>query len=37
MDEQERREVLVYKHGTPGIKVWSRIERIPDVLKVVNR
>ena len=29
--------VLVYKHGTPGIKVWSRIERIPDVLKVVNR
>ncbi|MFL5588069.1 MAG: hypothetical protein ACJ8DI_10490 [Ktedonobacteraceae bacterium] len=29
--------VLVYKHGTPGIKVWSHIERIPNVLKLVNR
>ena len=29
--------VLVYKHGTPGIKVWSHIERIPDVLKLVSR
>ncbi len=29
--------VLVYKHGTPGIKVWSHIERIPEVLKLVNR
>jgi hypothetical protein len=29
--------VLAYKHGTPGIKVWSHIERIPDVLKLVNR
>ncbi len=28
--------VLVYKHGTPGIKVWSHIERIPEVLKLVN-
>ena len=28
--------VLVYKRGTPGIKVWSHIERIPDVLKLVN-
>ncbi len=29
--------VLVYKHGTPGIKVWSHIERIPEVLKLVNK
>ena len=29
--------VLVYKHGTPGIKVWSHIERIPDVLRLVSR
>ncbi|MFL5625629.1 MAG: hypothetical protein ACJ788_08540 [Ktedonobacteraceae bacterium] len=29
--------VLVYKHGTSGIKVWSHIERIPEVLKLVKR
>ena len=29
--------VLVYKHGTPGIKVWSHIERITEVLKLVKR
>jgi hypothetical protein len=29
--------VLVYKSGTPGIKVWSHIERIPDVLRLVER
>ncbi len=28
--------VLVYKRGTPGIKVWSRVESIPDVLKLVE-
>ena len=35
--ETEAMLVLVYKHGTPGIKVWSHIERIPEVLKLVNR